>query len=403
MAATLCSDIDEVRRPDIVILGAGIAGLLTAHHFNRHGIRPLIVDRLRLPAGQTSRRSGEGVRAQWELPHNIEIARASIAFYRNLAEELGRDDASAGYRPVGYLYGSRQEVGAQLLEARVARQRAAGLDDVEFLHGEAALRRFPMLAPDTRGVAFRQSDGVIDVESVLPALLDSLDADLLLGVEANAISETAGGIALETGRGRIDAGTLVLANGARLAPTLRRLTAEFSLSVARATIVRLKVPGIPEDHPATIDVDAGSFWRPDTGGARLTATFRGNLLVEDGTDDPPLDRDYLDAALDSVGGLVPHWRQAASRIGDHHMRTGTFAITADGAPVIGPLPGYAHILVNGGYGGHGVMMSPDGARRLVQSYVSPGTEDPFLPARFSSGHPIQPEPMTVHLHGTSQE
>lgn len=403
MSARMNSSLEGIRAHDVVILGAGIVGLMTALMFNRQGIVPLLIERLPAPASLTSRRSGEGARAQWELPHNIEIARASISFYRSLADELEVAGATSGYRPVGYLYGSRAETGADMLRNRVLRQQAAGLDDVAFLTGEEAKRRFPLLAPDTQGVAFRQHDGFIDIEAVLPSLIAALDADIVLGVEAGAVRETASGVTIQTSAGIVNASTLVLANGAHLAPTLRRLGTPLSLRAARSTIVRLKTGEIPEEHPATIDVDHGSFWRPDIGGARLTATFRGNLFVEDGVDDPPLDQAYLAAALSSVSHLVPQWRKAAVSISDHHMRSGTFAVTQDGAPVIGPLPGFRSIFVNGGYGGHGVMMSPDGARRLVRSVLEPGTPDPFLPVRFTSGQPIQPEPMTVHLHGEAQE
>lgn len=403
MSARFHSSLDDLRGHDVVILGAGIVGLMTALMFNRRGIVPLLIERMPAPASLTSRRSGEGVRAQWELAHNIEIARKSIHFYQSLSDELELIGATSGYRPVGYLYGSRTDAGADVLRKRVARQQAAGLNDVVFMSGDEAKRRFPMLAADTQAVAFRQQDGVIEIESVLSAVMASLDADIVVGVEAGAIAETASGVTIQSSAGTITASTLVIANGARLGATIRQLGAPLSVRSARSTIVRVKTGAVPEDHPATIDVDHGSFWRPDIGGARMTATFRGNLFVDDGVDDPPLDRDYLAAALSSVWHLVPQWRRSAHLIGDHHMRSGTFAVTEDGAPVIGQLPGFRNIFVNGGYGGHGVMMSPDGARRLVQSVLEPGTPDPFQPSRFTSGQPVQPEPMTVHLHGPAQE
>jgi sarcosine oxidase subunit beta len=403
MSARFHSSLDDVRGHDVVILGAGIVGLMTALMFNRKGIVPLLIERMPAPASLTSRRSGEGVRAQWELVHNIDIARRSIGFYKSLSDELGLVGATSGYRPVGYLYGSRTEAGADVLRNRVARQQAAGLDDVELMDGYEARRRFPLLADDTQAVAFRQNDGVIEIESVLSAVLASLDADVLLGVEAGDIAETTTEVSIQSSAGTIHASTLVIANGTRLGATIRKLGASLSVRSARSTIVRLKTGAVPEDHPATIDVDHGSFWRPDVGGARMTATFRGNLFVEDDVDDPPLDRDYLAAALSSVWHLVPQWRQSAPLIGDYHMRSGTFAVTEDGAPVIGTLPGFRNIFVNGGYGGHGVMMSPDGARRLVESVLDPGMPNAFHPSRFTSGQPVQPEPMTVHLHGTAQE
>jgi sarcosine oxidase subunit beta len=395
-ARFITSPSQLARRPDVIIVGSGIVGLSTAFFLGRCGLRPLVIERLPSPAALTSRRSGEGVRAQWERPENIAIAKAAIELYAGFEGLAGR---SSGYRPLGYLYASRSEAGAKLLAARVERQRAAGLHDVEFFDAEAACRRFPLLASNVAGAAFRQRDGIIDVAAVIAGYLAAMDADILLNAEVHDITEGPGGVRVTTRTGEIETGTIVIANGARLVTALRQIGAPFSARVGRSTIIRLCIKGIPADAPVTIDTDLGAFWRPDTGGARITSSFRGYLFVDEGIDDPPLERDYLAAAINSVTPLTPVWRQWAQRVDDLHLRTGTFSVTADGGPVIGPLPQRPHIFLNGGYGGHGVMMSPEGARRLAEM-IAAGREpsdNPFSPARFADGRPVRPEPMTINM------
>lgn len=406
MPARFLSSLSEVRTsPDLLIIGGGIVGLATAFACLSEGLRPLLFERLPTPAALTSRRSGEGVRAQWELPHNIEIALASIAFYRDFGERLGDDRLSAGYRPLGYLYASRTSGGAAVLKQRVERQHKEGLEDVVYLDGPAARSQFPLLAEQVEGAVFRAGDGVVDVDSIVRGYLERMDADIILDVEALDILPAQRGVSVQTNAGRLDAGAVVLANGARLGTTLRRLGYDVGLRPARSSILYVNVPGIPSEHPATIDTDIGSFWRPDASGARITASFRGTLFVNEGIDDPPPDPDYLAHALRTVSPLVPLWSHLSRSIGDTHLRTGTFTVTPDGSPLIGPLAAVPGVFVNGGYGGHGVMMSPDGARRLAAMLAS-GREperNPFSASRFSRGATPAPEPMTIHLHEEAKE
>lgn len=385
------------RKPDVAIVGSGVAGLAAAFFLARAGLRPLLIERLPAPASLTSRRSGEGVRAQWELPHNIEIARNSIAILRDFETYTGR---TAGYRPNGYLYASRTADGSAALAARVARQREAGLDDLEVYEGDAIARRFPTIAADARYAVFRAGDGVVSVTDVIAGYLAATEGDMLLDTQCHGVSETADGVVLETSRGRVAAGSAVLASGARLPADLAAIGFDAGLKVARSTLQFVVVDGVPPDHPGVIDTDLGSFWRPNADGARMTASFKSTLFLDAFTDDPQPDADYLRHALATVTSLVPFWRGLAPKIRDSHLRNGSFAVSADGAPLIGRVPGYRHLYVDGGYAGHGIMASPDGGRRLAEIVASGAAkaDDPFSPSRFLDGKRPKQEPMTLNVN-----
>jgi sarcosine oxidase subunit beta len=406
VSATFHSDQASLRaRPQVVIVGGGIVALATAFFLSRLGVRACIVERLPTPASLTSRRSGEGVRAQWGLGHNIAIARASIAFYREFQARIGVEGYSSGYRPIGYLYASRTEDGALRLRDRVALQRTNGLDDVDYLDASQLLRSFPLLSEEVTGAAFRAGDGVVDVSDVIAGYLAAIDADILLNAEVVSITPDGRDFHLRTTAGELESPIIVIANGARMPAMLEALDVTLPMRLARSSILHVKTAGIPFDHPATIDVDLGSFWRPDVGGARITASFRRALFLDSFTDDPVAEPDYLTHAIATVAPLVPRWRDLAPTIADSHTRHGTFAVSGDGAPVIGPIESVPGLYVNGAYGGHGIMMSPDGGRRLAEIIVGGGkpADNPFCPSRFSGGAMPPPEPMTVNTDDAPKE
>ncbi len=384
---------------DVVVIGGGIVGLASAFFLGRQGLRVTIVERYAALATLASGRSGEGVRAQWELPQNIEIVKASIAQYERFGELVGDPSNDAGLRQIGYLYASRTEAGAHLLTARVARQRSGGLDDVELLDGPSARRRFPELSPATTAVAFRQKDGVVSVRKIMAGYLHAADATIVLDAEATALRETPLGVAVETSRGTVEAAAAIVASG----PLSGRLLAPFGgvpIRAARASIAYVTVEGVPPGLPVTIDVDVGSFWRPDAGGARITSSFSGTRFVEDFTEEPIPEPGYVTRAIRSVAPLSPFWNRIAPNIVDSHVRSGVLSVTPDGGPLIGRQPGTARIFVHGGYGGHGVMASLEGAKRLARMVAAPRDDDarnPFAPSRFVGGRDLELEPMTLNL------
>lgn len=391
MAARFISDPAELT-PDVVVVGGGVAGLASAFFLSRAGLRPLVIERLPALAMLASRRSGEGVRAQWETPAMIAAARASIDTYARFEELTGH---SSGYRPIGYLYGARSEAGAARLQKRVARQQAAGLD-VSYLDGGAARELCPTLAPDVAGAAFRQGDGVVDIAAIVAGYLDAMEADILTATDVLHLRARPDGVSLTTSAGRVDTGAVVLATATRTTGLLASLDAALPLRLARSTIQYVELEGVPRDHPAVVDADLGSFWRPDDGGARMTASFRSTLFLDRFTDEPQTDPDYLAHALRTVAPLVPFWGQRASAITGGHLRTGALLVTGDGMPVIGSLPGQASVYLNTGYGGHGIMMTPEGSR-LLAAEIAGGPPGPFNPSRFTDGSSLVPEPMTVNL------
>ena len=79
-----------MKKPRIVICGAGIAGVSTAYHLSvGSGIRDIVlVDRLQ-PLSFTTSQSGENFRDYWPQPCMAALAERSICLMEELAAESG--------------------------------------------------------------------------------------------------------------------------------------------------------------------------------------------------------------------------------------------------------------------------------------------------------------------------
>jgi sarcosine oxidase subunit beta len=132
----------------------------------------------------------------------------------------------------------------------------------------------------------------------------------------------------------------------------------------------------------TIDEDTGAHWRPASNGAWLLHADPTTAPSEP-TMDVPTDHRFAFRLMDpaspvSVARTVPFWRDVWERGSRHWMlQAGQYSVTPDRRPLIGETA-VAGLWVNTGYGGHGIMLSPAGARLLVDDVTSrDGTTNPF--------------------------
>ena len=128
---------------DVVIIGAGIAGVCTAFFCSRLGLRTVVVEKRDGIGTLTTARSTECFRAQFENPADIALMRGSIGMFKNLAEIVGIPEVSICLQPRGYLYATTDSQQANEYKRIVQAQHRMGLTDVELLSGDETRARFP--------------------------------------------------------------------------------------------------------------------------------------------------------------------------------------------------------------------------------------------------------------------
>ena len=124
------SDATPVRHPgpppaacDVVILGGGVLGVMTAFYLAERGIRVTLCEKGRI-AGEQSSRNWGWIRQQGRHPSELPIMVEANRIWQGLAAEL----PGLGFRQEGVLYLAQREAEMAAFEAWLTHARAHGVD-----------------------------------------------------------------------------------------------------------------------------------------------------------------------------------------------------------------------------------------------------------------------------------
>ncbi len=263
---------------ELVIVGGGVMGAATALAARRAGLDPLVLEARPAPASATTAVATGAFRLQHDDPDELELARESVAAFRDFAAFTGQDRYGSGLVVNGRIHATCTEQGAVAQRELVARQAALGVTEVELLDGDAARARFGFLGQAVRQVRYRAGDGLLDPKQASLGLLEGAGAAVATRCRVTGF-ELAGGrlVAVQTERGRIAADTCVIAAGPLSGVVARLAGVELPLRVLRRhKVVLPDVPQVPADAPLVYDDDTGAHWR---------AAFRGAVVLAPDADD----------------------------------------------------------------------------------------------------------------------
>jgi len=360
--------------PDLVVVGAGIVGAAIARRAAERGARVTVVEANR-PAAGTSLATFSWVNAVGKQPRAyFDLNVAGIAEHRRLVGELG---GATWYHPGGNLEWSAT---ADVLRERVERHAAWGYA-VELVEPDEARRLEPGIhLADGDVVAFYPDDGWVDPVVLVGLLLDH-EAVTVASGEAVARILTRGGRATGVelaGGTRIESSGVVVATGPSAAELLEPLG--FILPMRHA-------PGLLAfTEPAATGVGRilhapGVAIRPDGSGRLLLAADDLDKRLEPSGGDLPVP-DATAQLSDRARRAVP----ALAGVPVEATRIGLRALTVDGFPAVGPVPGTAGVYVAVTHSG--VTLAPL-LGRLVAGEVLDGSREPTLadyrPDRFLAG------------------
>jgi len=341
---------------DVVVVGGGIVGLASAYYLAERGADVAVYEQGSIGNGSTERSAG-GIRTQFSTPVHVALSLASIAVWENFEETFGTDIA---YRRSGYLLCARTAETARAFEDSVAIQHDQGVPSE--LLDPAEAREY---CPGLRAEKFR-------VATYCP--IDGF-ADPHLALEGFAAKARAAGAAIHTNapvtdvlceNGRVRG---VEANGERVesdvvvnaaGPWARRVgeMAGLSLPIAprrRQLLVAEPESPVPEEVPLTVDLDTGSYFRPEREG---TALVGGHFATTDRDADPDrfskgIDLDWSAEALERAADYAAYFGPEA---GVKRGWAGLYAVTPDHHPVIEETtPG---LITAAGFSGHGFQHAP---------------------------------------------
>ena len=355
----------QTRSADVVIIGAGVAGLSAARALADSGCLRVIVVEMERSYGLGSTSRALGVLKRVLSTETLSrMADESARDLPTLADPCGADLLCEAPGMLT-LASSPQEL-AKLVSDRDASARA-GVSSC-LLGPDEVAGRWPFIDPrGLRAGLFSPDDPGVDPHVLSTGLFRAAREG---GVEFTFNTRVTG--FLRDGRGGID-GVVTTSGDIRAAavvnaagPWAAGLCTEAGLARRPPLDPRRRqiwqvAPGlsIPHDIPLVIDADARFYIRP------LRDLFLLSLMEEDEIplldNEPPFDWEQIFLIEDRASPRIPLLAQASVARGWAGWRT----LTPDDAPVLGRVEAVPGLFMAAGFGGHGLALAPSSGRMVA--------------------------------------
>lgn len=376
------------RSPDVLVVGGGIIGLVTAWRAAQRGLATTVLDpepgsgAARVAAGMLAAVTELHYGEQTLLALNLASAHRYPGFAAELAEATGRD---LGYRRCGTLAVALDaDDRAHLRELHVLQQQS-GLD-AQWLSGRECRRLEPMLAPGVRGGLRVDGDHQIDPRRLAAALVTACErAGVVLhrawAERLTVAGERATGVVTADGTA-LSAGQVVLAGGS-LSGRLAGVPAEVLPPVrpVKGQVVRLAMPDRfgPFLSRTVRAVVRGSH-------VYLVPRENGELVIGATSEEQGWDTTV------TAGGVYELLRDAHELVPGitelplTETRAGLRPGSPDNAPLLGP-SALAGLVLATGHHRNGVLLTPvtgDVLAEVLTTGELPAEARPFTPRRFTA-------------------
>lgn len=362
---------------DVVVVGAGISGALTAEALSRQGLDVLILDRRPAVRGSTPA-STAMIQHEIDIPltrlqKQIGTCAANAAWLRSvravhdlvsLTDDL--DIAcSMERKPALYLAGN--SMGARALKAEAAARLKLGIE-AEYLDKDELLGRYEIDRP--AAILSWDSASANPAQLTAGLLRAALrrKARLVSPVEVTDMAQMKDGVALATRDGQVvTAAYAVFCTGYEY---LRQMRSPSHHVTSTWALASRPIKHLPEWMRSTIGWEASDpylYFRTDPAG-RIIA---GGEDEQAATTNSDLEKLKVKAGIisDKLFSLT------GVRIGrPAYTWAAPFSVTRDGLPIIDKVPGFDRIFAVMGFGGNGITFSMIGAQ-IVAAWIA-GERDP---------------------------
>lgn len=413
---------------DVVVCGAGIAGVATAFQLTRAGINDVVIVDPRAPLTLTSDKSTECYRNWWPSEPMVRLMGRSIELLDQYARESG-NVFRLNRRGYLYLTADREQLAAMTVQARAAAAAGAGelrihhsvADGYEpaategfedapagadlFSHGDLLRQHFPFISDQVIGGLHARTAGWLSAQQLGSWLLERAETAGVRYVRATvaAVAVVDGAIAsvtLDDGE-TISAKSFVNAAGPMLPEVGRMVGVELPVysEVHAKTGFRDHLGALPRNAPMIIWNDPQAVAWTTEEAAHLRAELRHDLIAElppgcharpeGGPDSPwvlglweyhldvrqpewplPSDPLYTEVVLRGLATMVPALGAYQEHQPEATVDGGYYTKTEENRPLAGPV-GPRGSYVCGALSGFGIMAAC-GVAELVATAISGG-------------------------------
>jgi sarcosine oxidase subunit beta len=373
--------------PNVVVVGAGVAGLSAAMHAARLGARVTILEQRTLSAGSSGLSAGIFNRQTFD-PVDLAIRVESGRQFAEMEKETSFRITRAGYVRL-----ARSQEQWDLVQRTI---RDGDFPDTTLLDPDEVADLVPgMRLDDVVGAMYGSRDGYADGPELCAAFLEVArrrGASFRAGVEVLSSAQTPGGVNLITSDGQLRADVVINAAGPWLTEVGQRLGVSLPLSNRLHEIALLSVPSLANVNVPTVQTyfpgsgEKAVYVRPEGAGRFIAGLHSYETHGEEADPNAPAGRaseDHLEELVEHLADRFPGWEDAGIEAG----WSGIYPLSPDGKFIIGPTAENARVIALGGLGGVGLTVSPAVGQLAAEWAVLGearlfGFADQLLPSRF---------------------
>jgi sarcosine oxidase subunit beta len=370
--------VREMKEVDVVVVGGGSTGCSILYNLAKRGVTStLLVDKGPQPAWGQTGRSTALIRTHYTVEAVARMALKSYNFFRNFERELG--GRTAGYVETGLIIGT-DEASIDAVKDSIEMFHKLGIIS-DIIEAEEVKRIEPQLNVSVfSAFVYEPHMGYAEPSTTTSAFLSAareMGADSAFNTSVTSIKRQSDGYLLNTSRGEIHAGKVVLATGVWSKSIFRSLEVEVPIKVVRHPVAIYRRPyEYSGKRPVVLDIPRSAYYKPE--GAH--SLYVGSLELELDLYGSEVDPDNYQEAItfDEVSVFSEKTATALPVMGEKGLYqrgyAGAYDNTPDQQPIIDELSdyGYRDIFCLVGLSGHGFKLCPEFGR-IMASMVVEGT------------------------------
>lgn len=364
---------------DCLIVGGGIIGLSLAYELSKSGMSIAVIEQGEWGGQASSAAAGmlAPLKEFAEPGPNLDLGMASLALYPEWAEELFHaTGCNVQLSLDGLITVAMNEREIESLRAKFRWQQAAGYD-VAWLAGDQLRQAEPLLSPQAEAGIYSPGEGHVNNRMLLQALVfgcQQRGVELVQGaVVTELLTEAEGKVSgVATTLGKWYAEQTIITAGAWTGIISSWLDVPMPVRPVRGQVAAVSSAGIPLRR---VIFGTSGYIAPKKD---------GKIVIGATEDDAGFRREVTLAGLAGVlNGVLPYV-PALHQAQFLQAWAGLRPATADGLPLLGPLPGWEGIALASGHFRNGILLSPITARLMAGWLTEKRLEPlaPFLPGRF---------------------